>query len=726
MDKENLDKITKLQYENYVLLKQIKDMQNSRTLKVALVIKEILRKTKLLLFIKGVLYIKNFGLKSFFIKIFSLNTRKKKIYKNSFFYKEISIPSFDYIDVSIIIPVYNKYNYTLNCIRSIITNSNNVSYEIIIADDCSNDQTINIHKKIKNIKIVKTNGNFGFLKNCNNASKFAQGKYILFLNNDTIVQKNWLSPLIDLMLDNKIGLVGSKLIYPNGILQEAGGIIWNDATGCNYGHNDDSDKSEYNYVKEADYISGASIMIRKPLWDEIGGFDERYTPAYYEDTDIAYEVRKRGFKVMYQPKSVVIHFEGVSNGKNLNSGIKQYQVQNKEKFFLKWKNVLAQESFPPDIDLFHARNRLKNKKTIVVVDHDIPEFDTNAGARCTYQYLKIMVKMGLNVIFIPDSFNYKEYYTYELQKLGIEVIYGLDNKYNFETWVKKNALNIDFIYLQRPDISGKYIYMFKNLTNAKIIFFPHDLHHIRELRQYEIEHNNKLLKSAADWKKIEFNIINISDVIHVVGDFEQAYLQKNFPDKKIRNIPLYLFEKSINDSYNYSQRDDILFVGGFRHLPNIDAIEWFVNKIFPKIIQKIPNIKFYIVGSNPTKAIKQYANKSIIVTGFISDEELNSYYNKCKIVVAPLRYGAGVKGKIVEAISKGVPVVTTTIGAEGLPENLNMLTIDDTKNGFADKVIQLYNNENKLTDISLKSADYINKYFSENRAIEILTEDLLL
>ena len=126
----------------------------------------------------------------------------------------------------------------------------------------------------------------------------------MFLNNDTQVQPDWLSSLVDLIeSDETIGMVGSKLVYPDGRLQEAGGIIWNNASGWNYGHLDDPMKPEYNYVKEVDYISGASLMIRKSLWESIGGFDERYVPAYYEDADLAFEVRKHGYKVVYQPKS---------------------------------------------------------------------------------------------------------------------------------------------------------------------------------------------------------------------------------------------------------------------------------------------------------------------------------------------------------------------------------------------------------------------------------------
>ena len=217
--------------------------------------------------------------------------------------------------VSIIIPVYNQFEYTYNCLRSISERTGNeIPYELIIADDCSKDQTMDMEKVAIGITVIHNKKNLRFLKNCNNAARYARGRYILFLNNDTQVQNDWLKSLVNLIeSDDEIGMVGSKLLYPDGSLQEAGGIVWKDASAWNYGNRKNPSLPEFNYVKEVDYISGASIMIRKSLWNMIGGFDERFCPAYCEDSDLAFEVRKHGSKVMYQPASVVVHFEGKSN-----------------------------------------------------------------------------------------------------------------------------------------------------------------------------------------------------------------------------------------------------------------------------------------------------------------------------------------------------------------------------------------------------------------------------
>lgn len=630
--------------------------------------------------------------------------------------------------VSIIIPVYNQWNYTYSCLASILQHTTDVSYEIIIADDMSTDETVNIPEYVENIRVVRDGVNRGFLLNCNNAAEHARGKYIFFLNNDTNVQTKWLSSLVELAeSDQKIGMVGSKLVYPDGRLQEAGGIIWNDASGWNYGRLDDPEKSEYNYVKEVDYISGAAILVRSTIWKELGGFDERYVPAYFEDSDLAFEIRRLGYKVILQPRSVIVHFEGVSHGTDTNSGIKSYQVKNKEKFLEKWNVELTTDHFLNAEHVFWARDRSANRKTIVVVDHYVPHYDKDAGGRCTYFYMKLFVSLGFHVIFIGDNFFRHEPYTSNLQQLGIEVLYGDYYAKNINKWIKSNGNYIDYVYLNRPHISIKYMETFKKFTSAKIIYFGHDLHYLRELRNYELTKNPNLLKSSEEWRETEFELFNAADVIHVVGSYEQMLLQKEFPEKPVRNIPLFPYEGPYGDSVKvpeFADRKDLLFVGGFNHAPNYDGILWFLNEVFEHIKQRIPDIRLYIVGSNPPDELKARASDEVIVTGFVTDEELEKYYNDSRVVVVPLRYGAGVKGKVVEALYYQVPIITTSIGAEGLEQGDSAMLIQNNPSDFAASVINLYQNEREWINYFRKSVDYINQYFSVDAAEKIISYDI--
>ncbi|MBK6509216.1 MAG: glycosyltransferase family 2 protein [Haliea sp.] len=225
---------------------------------------------------------------------------------------------------------------TVFCLQSLLSTTAGVDYELILADDASSDLTSTITERIKGIEIVRADENKGYVINCCNSVCHTRSEYLLFLNNDTAFTQDWLSHLVDTLdADPSAGIVGPMLLFGNGQLQEAGGIIWDDASGWNFGRMDDPSGPEYNYLKEVDYISGACLLIRRALWDEVDGFDQRYAPAYYEDTDLCFKVRAAGYKVLYQPKSRIYHYEGVSNGTDLSSGIKKHQLINKEKFLKK-------------------------------------------------------------------------------------------------------------------------------------------------------------------------------------------------------------------------------------------------------------------------------------------------------------------------------------------------------------------------------------------------------
>lgn len=641
-------------------------------------------------------------------------------------YRKLALPSADECLVSIVIPVYNQFDYTYNCIRSILDNSGDVPYEILIADDVSTDLTLQIRDLIKGITVITNETNQGFLKNCNHAAGFARGKYILFLNNDTLVQDNWLKPLVNLIeSDPSIGLVGSKLIYAADCLQEAGGIFWKDGSAWNYGNKKDPTLPEFNYVKEADFISGAAIMIARDLWTKIGGFDEVFAPAYYEDCDLAFTVRKLGYKVMYQPLSVVIHLEGISNGTDLNSGMKSYQVTNQTKFCRKWRDALENAHFINGENVFLARDRSRGRKHILVIDHYVPHYDKDAGGKCTNMYIKLFVKLGMQVTFLGDNFYPHQPYTEELEQIGVEVIYGNYYAQHWKEWIKENGRYFDYAYLNRPHIAIKYIDVLRDYSNCKIIYFGMDLHYLRELRQYEIEGKPELLESSRSWKMKEFELFQKTDVIWVVGSYEQEIVQKQFPNKLVLNIPLYVYEKpALKKILPFEERRDIIFVGSFGHPPNRDCVLWFAKEVFPQILSEYPDIKWYIVGSNPQEDVKALASDHIIVTGFVSDQELNDLYASCRMAVVPLRVGAGVKGKVVESIYYGIPLVTTPIGAEGISQEEEAFVVTQPDRNMAKVINDLYMDFESLKAISDRSRLFIDRYYSEKTAIEVVSTAL--
>lgn len=637
--------------------------------------------------------------------------------------ERLVIPKWDKPIVSIVIPVYNQFEYTHACVKSIIETVEDIPYEIIIGDDESTDATRKIKKYINGIRVNMNTSDHGFLMNCNHAAKLARGEYIVFLNNDTQVKEEWLSSLLELIKsDNKIGMVGSKLIYPDGRLQEAGGIIWSDASGWNYGREQNPDMPEYNYVRECDYISGASIMLRRELWEEIGGFDERYKPAYCEDSDLAFQVRKKGYKVMYQPKSVVVHYEGVSNGTDLESGLKKYQVENNKKFKEKWAEELRNQYDSGQVP-FCARERNHGKKIILIIDHYVPTFDKDAGSKTTFQYIKMFIEKGYIVKFVGDNYAQMEPYTTVLQQMGVEVLYGSWYAEHIFEWIYENQKYITIAYLNRPHISEKYVDFLKEKTNIKLIYYGHDLHFLRIKREAELTNDKELFVESNIWKQKEFDIMKKVSMVYYPSCIEEEAIHEIDPTIPVKAITAYVYEKFL-ENYKYipAERKGILFVGGFSHGPNIDAVEWFVDEIYSQIREKA-NIPLYIVGSNAPDDIKALDGDGIVFKGFVSDEELAKLYANCKIVVVPLRYGAGVKGKVVEAIYNGAPIITTSVGAEGIPGVEEVVCVEDDPNCFAERIMSLYQDDEKLIDMAQKTQQFIKEKFSIDAVWNIVKDD---
>lgn len=631
--------------------------------------------------------------------------------------------------VSIVIPCYNQIHYTYACLQSILECTKDVTYEVIIADDVSTDATAEIGKFADGLVICRNKTNQGFLRNCNQAANAARGKYIMFLNNDTKVTEGWLSSLVTLIeSDPSIGMVGSKLVYPDGRLQEAGGILWSDGSGWNYGRLDDPNKAEYNYVKDVDYISGAAILLSVRLWKQIGGFDERFAPAYCEDSDLAFEVRKAGLRVVYQPLSKVIHFEGVSNGTDVNgTGLKRYQVENSRKLREKWADEFKKQSVNDGSpNPFRARERSQGKKVILVVDHYVPTFDKDAGSKTTYQYLKMFLKKGYVVKFLGDNFLHEEPYSTMLQQMGIEILYGDEWACGIWDWLKKNGDEIDFAYLNRPHIATKYVDFIKENTNIKVIYYGHDLHFLRLGREYELTGDISIKREADYWRAIELSMMRKAEVSYYPSYVEIDAIHQIDPEIPAKAITAYVYDEFLTDiREDFEKREGLLFVGGFAHPPNADAVLWFAREIFPEIRKKLPDVNFYVVGSKVTdeiKALEQPGN-GIIIKGFVSEEELARLYSVCRVVVVPLRYGAGVKGKVVEALYNGAPIVTTSTGAEGIPEVETVLETENDPQAFAEKTAALYSDPARCRQMCLAAQDYIKKHFSLESAWKVIEKD---
>lgn len=609
----------------------------------------------------------------------------------------LPVPHSDKPLVSVIVPVHGKWPYTRQCLRFLGGHVVSVPFEVIVVDDASPDDSAEKLAACEGVRLVRAERNLGFIGACNLGAEHARGEYLFFLNNDAEVTESWLDILMDTIRgDERIGLVGAKLVYPDGRLQECGGIVWSDGNGWNYGRNTEPGGAEFNVVRDVDYCSGAAILVRTNVFRQAGGFDTRYAPAYYEDTDLAFAVRTAGYRTVVQPKAVVVHHEGVSNGTDLSTGVKKHQELNRKVFVEKWADTLAAEHLPEASprNLWLARQRGTrghHGPIVLVKDHQVPRPDFDSGSVRIRRVLEQFVQLGCRVVFFPGNHARLEPYTTQLQQLGVTVLPEPELQ---QAFLHEAGSEISLALLSRPQVAWSLVEELRTCAPQAVIAYDTvDVHFLRLERQAEVAEQQgdparaeALRRKAFASRQMELGLTRSCDVTLVVSEAEQVLLRELVPDADVRvlsNVHEVDWSPAKPDG-----RKDLLFVGSFDHPPNVDAVRWAVREIMPLVREKCPDAVLHVVGSNPTDEVRELAGRGVQVHGWVA--ELEPQYAASRVTLAPLRFGAGVKGKVGESLSLGVPVVGTTVAIEGmhLVNGTHVLAADDAE-GLAEAAVRL-------------------------------------
>lgn len=645
------------------------------------------------------------------------------------------------------------------------------SGEIILVIDAANFEAINFVKEnYKQFKVFELNFGENYSMAYNYGAKCAEGEIIAFLDFGATIPKVFVQKILKAFDENQnVGVASCISSYSKSLfISKPIGFSVDDMNK----RLTKKHKPNYPIVASCD---GGCLCVLKELFEKTGGFDEAILVKKYVKKDFALKLNKMGYKNIliddlyictkytsdfYDIQKVRLAEKDLGNYKEkwedfLDEWYKKYLQKNpvlkieKEMFPIRWlffrirrysdrtqiKILFLKKTFYIKTPKFliqkyreDANNFKKDKPTIVVMEAKIPEFDKNAGDKSIWHIINSYLKLNFNVIFASDDYLQFEPYSTIIREKGIKLIndYGVFNKEMFFDWLKFNAKNIDYFLLVRPNVSIKYIDEIKKYKNIKILYYGQDLHFLREQRDYELTKNKKSLKNSNKYKKMEEKIIKEAKMSYFPSVVEKEIAKSLVPKSNVEVVPVYMYKTDNEPNIlPYEERKDLLFIGGFKHKPNVDGVLWFIDEVFDKIKKEIPNVKFNIVGSNPNGEILKLQSENINVLGFVSDEELSNLYKSTRVVVAPLRFGAGMKGKVVEALYNKCPIVTTSIGAEGINNLNNAITIADDAKTFAKKVVELYLNKELNEKNSNNSFKIIENQFSDKIMQEVLQKGVL-
>jgi len=585
--------------------------------------------------------------------------------------------------VSIVVPFFGQVSMTLSCVRALerARSFNLTPYEIVLIDDASLEDVSPLLET--SARMLRNEENLGYLRSTNRAASEVSGDFVLLLNNDTEPVGNFLDPLVDLMRRRpKAVIAGSQLVYPGGRLQEAGGLIFSDGTGWNFGRGQDPQHAFFAFERPVQYCSAASVLVRLNFWRDAGGFDERFAPAYYEDTDLAMEAWARGFEVWYQPASRVIHREGASHGTDSNLGVKRQQEINRRVFVAKWNDELKWLPAPDATNVLPYRSKGR-RGHIVVVDNEMPTPDRDSGSLRITSIMRLFLDLGYSVTFCAHNNHPSGESLAMLQQTGIEV-WG--DPGTWQDHLAALAPVTALVWLARPHVAHAWLEFVRTLLpGVPVVFDTVDLHSVRQARQRSLLGEESFGEQERVSEEFELSLARRADLTVVVSGVEREFLA----ERGIANVCVVPNVHSNPESpvVLAGRGLEALFVGGFRHPPNVDAVEWFVSDILPRVRRVLPEFRLRVVGADLADEMRErFTVEGVTVEGYLP--RLDEAYRRAGIVVAPLRFGAGVKGKVGEAMAHSVPLVLTTIAAEGF-DNFGAGIVADSADEFASGVVTL-------------------------------------
>ena len=630
--------------------------------------------------------------------------------------------------VSIVVPVHNHYGVTRRCLAAIAYAPTRMPFELIVVDDGSSDGTAEaLEREAPGVRVVRHDFPRGFNQACCSGAAQARGEYVLLLNNDTEPCAHWLEELLEPFARwSDTGLVGAQLVLADGRLQESGGIVWGNGEPWNVGRGGNPYDPRYSYSREVDYVSGAALLIKAELWRQVGGFSPEFSPAYYEDTDLAFKVREAGYSVRCAPLARVVHHEGISHGSDtaVASGFKRYQEINAPLFERKWAQAFTGPKEPSlaQADLIKDRGVLGRA---LFIDHDTPRPDRDAGSHAALVEMKLVQQLGWKVTLLPANLAWLGNYSEALQRQGVEVLHA-PFVLSLEQLLRERGTEFELIYITRYSVAAEALPLItRHAPQARLLFCNADLHSLRQLRAARAEalSAEEAVRALAAVARVKAQELEVMRQVHLTLSYsavERAVIEAETLGEAA-TAPCPWVVEGPTQPAPLEGRSGLAFLGSYNHPPNRDAVEAFLQEIWPQL----PGRQLHLYGSGLTAELRQRwsAVPGVSVHGWIADAA--EVYNRHRLFIAPLRSGAGLKGKVISAAAHGIPQVLSPLAAEatGLRDGVEM-RLAQTPQQWIEALEELERDDQLWRQMSEAAHGFARQHYSHEQGLLVMRQAL--
>ena len=604
-----------------------------------------------------------------------------------------------------LITTYGSWDLVHACLIALKTNEYPLSKIVVVNDDPSIRCPDLIYSNHPEVQVIENDENLGYLKSTNLGYQelLKQGmERMLLLNDDTFVCPNSIDRLSEDMSLHRSAAIGLKLLNKDLSVQEQGSVTFNNGTGENIGGFSRTSNS-ISPLREVDYCSAAGLLIDAlQVGEDL--FDASFAPAYYEDSDLAFRLRhEKKLRVHASYSALALHLRGQSYGSGVESKSQSsvLQERNRLTFINKWRHILTTQPSPesqPDLRRLQT-HFTKNNNLIVVADAHLPTPDRDSGSLRMYNMLKCLKMMDFQVAFIPSN---------GLLDRRVDLLFGpgvfvFRNTSEVVKFAKLNGLKVIGSILSRPETYRRlYPEFVAEFGDKNLVYDMVDWHEGRVISEIEAGNPSYGQKELEETRDLESFALSSADRVIALNQDEADVISK-FTKTTPVIIGNILFPVKLQ---NIEKKYGLIFVGSANHPPNFLGLDWFFRQVWPLLPENIRSKKMMVVGFDGSEFESPAGLDHVEFRRVVEDSSVE--VSRSMVSVAPLLSGAGVKGKVVEAILCKVPLVLTSVGAQGLQ-------LSDGYNSFLkDGALDFAESVSTLVDSLRLRADFAARAYDDN------------